>query len=103
MEPLFDQDISEVLYALKDRLDLSNTNAKGNLYHKAYKIIEKDKNYHGLPSIERAYNLCIVHGVPELKIKTVVSLSRNYGKSNAMGLTPKKDKKKKSPFGKKYF
>lgn len=111
MEASLNDDIVEILDELKDRLDLSNTSRKGNLWHKAYKVIEGDTNLNGLPQVERAYHLCIVFGVPENP--SVISereFMRNQTrmidhKGNVHRVHPngKKQKPKSSPFGKKYF
>jgi len=111
MENEINSDITEILKELKDRLDLSNTPKKGNLYHKAYKVIEADTTLNGLPTAERAYHLCIVKGVPENEaiLKEREFLIRQTRmidhKGNVHKVYPggKKIKPKQSQFGKKYF
>lgn len=111
MENEINSDITEILKELKDRLDLSNTPKKGNLYHKAYKVIEADTTLNGLPTAERAYHLCIVFGVPENPsviserefMRNQTRMIDHKGNVHRVHPSGKKQKPKSSPFGKKYF
>lgn len=91
--------IPKLLALLSNRLDYTNHSGPPehgeNLYNKAWGIIDKDMRRNGLPSVERAFNLCIVGGVPEKLTEKKTTISDH--------LMSRGVKNKKSPFGKRYF